>query len=157
MEVPWGITPHATFIFENSPNATPKRKMWGIRHIICPPSENVFGTGHVPVSPTKLRITLLWLHHNHKVCVSYQTDTSWLSKPICLCIRMEFVIGTISRSCELFSLLCSCFRLCGTGASVYGKWCFVFMCSAVGVAWFARNIRHISTSGRLRLGAFKNL
>jgi len=26
-------------------------------------------------------------------------------QPICLCVKMEFVVGTISLSCKLFSLL----------------------------------------------------
>jgi len=44
----------------------------------------------------------------------------------CHCRRMEFVIGTISLSCELlFSLSCSCFRSCWAGTFVCGKWCFV--------------------------------
>jgi len=46
-------------------------------------------------------------------------------QPTCLCVKMEFVFGTISLSCELHSLSWSCFRSCGAGAIVYGKWCFV--------------------------------
>ena len=50
--------------------------------------------------------------------VGYQQHT-------CLCAMMEFVVGTISFSCELYSLPRSCFRSCGIGTFVYGKWCFV--------------------------------
>jgi len=46
-------------------------------------------------------------------------------QPACLCVKMEFVVGTISLSCELYSLLWSCVRSCGVGIIVYGKWCFV--------------------------------
>jgi len=42
-----------------------------------------------------------------------------------LCVKMEFVVGTISLSCELYSVSWSCFRSCGVGTIVYGKWCFV--------------------------------
>jgi len=35
-----------------------------------------------------------------------------------LCVKMEFVGGTISLSCELWSLSWSCFRSCGTGTIV---------------------------------------
>jgi len=45
-------------------------------------------------------------------------------QPTCLCGKMEFVVGTISLSCELYSLSWSCFRSCGSGTIVYGKWCF---------------------------------
>jgi len=46
-------------------------------------------------------------------------------QPTCRCVKMEFVVGTISLSCELYSLSWSCFRSCGAGIIVYGKWCFV--------------------------------
>jgi len=44
--------------------------------------------------------------------------------PTCLCVKMEFVVGIISLSCELHSPSWSCFRSCGSGTIVYGKWCF---------------------------------
>jgi len=57
----------------------------------------------------------------------------------------EFVIGTISLSCELCSLSKAAFvhvrpaQLCTeNGISIY-------MCSAVEVAWLAQNFRHDST------------
>jgi len=63
----------------------------------------------------------------------------------CLCVKMEFVVGTNSLSCELFSLSIASFvhvrpaQLCTeNGVSIY-------MCSAVEVAWLAQNFRHIST------------
>jgi len=46
-------------------------------------------------------------------------------QPSCLCVKMEFVVGTISLSCELYSLSKSCFRSCGIGTIVYGKRCLV--------------------------------
>jgi len=72
-------------------------------------------------------ITLLWLHHNHKMSISYhknglvshnQSVGRWLifyvfcsknilkpvgyQQPTCLCVKMEFVVGleTISLPCE---------------------------------------------------------
>jgi len=63
---------------------------------------------------------------------------------ICLCVKIEFVVGTISLSCELFfsgavfvhvrsAQLCT-----GNGVSFH-------ICSAVEVAWLAQNIRRSST------------
>ena len=68
-------------------------------------------------------ITLLWLCHNHKMSINYhknglvsshQTVGRWFifiltklfgyQQPSCLCVKMEFVVGTTSLSCELFSL-----------------------------------------------------
>jgi len=75
-------------------------------------------------------MTLLWLHHNHKMSISYHKNASvgshrsvgrWLifyvflgknistkligyQQPTCLCVKMEFVAGTISLSCELYPL-----------------------------------------------------
>jgi len=45
-------------------------------------------------------------------------------QPTCLCVRMEFVDGIISLSCELYSLSWSCFRSRGSGTIVHVKWCF---------------------------------
>ena len=66
-------------------------------------------------------------------------------QPTCLCVMMEFVVGTISLSCELCSLSKASFvrvrpaQLCTeNGISIY-------MCSAVEVAWSAQNFRHSST------------
>jgi len=76
-------------------------------------------------------ITLLWLHHNHKMSISYhknglvsshQSVGRWfifyvlcsehvLMKLVgyqqltCLRVKKEFVVGTISLSCELYLLL----------------------------------------------------
>jgi len=67
-------------------------------------------------------------------------------QPTCLCVKMELVVGTISLSCELFSLSEAAFvhmrlaQLCTeNGVSIY-------MCSAVEVAWLVQNIRYSSTS-----------
>jgi len=66
-------------------------------------------------------------------------------QPTCLCVKMEFVVGTISLSCELCSFSKAAFdpvrpaQLCTeNGVSIY-------MCSAVEVAWLAQNFRHSST------------
>jgi len=66
-------------------------------------------------------------------------------QPTCLCVMTEFVVGTISLSCELCSLSKSAFfhvrpaQLCTeNGISIY-------MCSAVEVAWLTQNFRHSST------------
>jgi len=92
-------------------------------------------------------ITLLCLHHNHKMSISYHKN--WLvsghqyvgrwfifyvfcsknilmeligyQQPTCLCVKVEFVVGTISLSCELYSLSWSCFRSCGVSTIVYRK------------------------------------
>ena len=45
-------------------------------------------------------------------------------QPTCLCAVMEFVVRTISLSCELYALSLSCLRSCGVGTIMYGKWCF---------------------------------
>ena len=71
-------------------------------------------------------------------------------QPTCLCVMIEFVVGTISLSCELYSLSKAAFahvrlaQLCTeNGISIY-------ICSAVEVACLAQNFRHSSTriSGR---------
>jgi len=64
--------------------------------------------------------------------------------PTCLCVKMEFVDGTISLSCELRSLSKAAFvhvrpaELCTeSGISIY-------ICRAVEVAWLAQNFRQSS-------------
>jgi len=66
-------------------------------------------------------------------------------QPTCLCVKMEFVFGTVSLSCELHSLSWSCFRSCGVGALCTENGVSFYMCSAVEVVWLAHNIRHSST------------
>ena len=112
-------------------------------------------------------ITLLWLHHNHKKSISYhnnglvsshQSVGRWFiwkkllcsknilrklvgyQQPTCPCVKMEYVVGNILLSCELYSLWWSRFRSREVGRTVYGN-----MCSAVEIAWLAQNIRHSST------------
>ena len=65
-------------------------------------------------------------------------------QPTCVYIMMEFVVGTISLSCELCSLSKAALvhvrsaQLCKeNGISIY-------MCSAVEVAWLAQSFRHDS-------------
>ena len=58
-------------------------------------------------------ITLLWLQHNHKVCVATtKRKLVGYQNLSCSCVRMEFVVGAISLSCELFSVSRSYFRSC---------------------------------------------
>jgi len=44
-------------------------------------------------------------------------------QPTCLCVRMEFVVGIISFSSELYSVSWSCFRTPGSVTIVHAKWC----------------------------------
>jgi len=53
-------------------------------------------------------------------------------QPTGVCVRMEFVFGTISLSCELFLLSCGSFRSCGAGTIVYWKWCSVLHVQCCG-------------------------
>jgi len=46
-------------------------------------------------------------------------------QPTCLCVKVEFVVGTISLSCKLYSLSWSCFRWCGVSTIAYRKLHFV--------------------------------
>ena len=61
------------------------------------------------------------------------------------------MVGTISLSCELFSLSWSCFRSCGASKLCTEHGVSFYMCSAVEVAWLAQNIRHSGTRVRLHL------
>jgi len=66
-------------------------------------------------------------------------------QPTCFCVKMEFVFGTISLSCELCSF--------SEAASVHvrpAQFCTesgvsIYMCSAVEVAWTAQKFRHSNT------------
>jgi len=66
-------------------------------------------------------------------------------QPACLCVKMEFVVGTISLLCELYSLSWSCFLRVGSAQLCAGNGFSFYMCSAVEVAWLAQNIRDSST------------
>jgi len=89
-------------------------------------------TPHMGITLVIVRscITLLWLHHNHKISTSDHKNglvsshqsvrrefifymlcsknilmkPDGYQQPTCLCVKMEFVVGTISLSCELYSL-----------------------------------------------------
>jgi len=66
-------------------------------------------------------------------------------QPTCLCVKMEFVVGTISFSCELCTL-CKVVLVHVGPAQLRTENCVsIFMCSAVEVAWLAQNFRHSST------------
>ena len=70
-------------------------------------------------------------------------------QPTCLCVKMEFMVGTISLSRGLYSLSWSCCRSCGVDTIVYEKWCFVShaqCCGSCMVSTIAQNIRHSSNA-----------
>jgi len=46
-------------------------------------------------------------------------------QPTCHSVKVEFVVGTISLSCELYSLSWRCLRSCGVSTIVYRKLRFV--------------------------------
>ena len=62
---------------------------------------------------------------------------------------MEFVVGTIVLSCEMYSLWWSCFRSCGIGTLCTENCVSCYTCSAVEVAWLAQNIRRSSRPTRV--------
>jgi len=72
-------------------------------------------------------------------------------QPTCLCVKVEFVVRTISLSCELFSLSKAAFIQVGPAQLCTENGISIYMCSAVEVAWLAQNIRHISTRVWLHL------
>jgi len=105
-------------------------------------------------------ITLLWLHHNHKMSISYhknglisshQTIWKWLyfyvlcnknilklvgyQQPTCLCVMTEFVIGSISLSRELRSLSKAAFVHVRPAQLCTENGISIYMCSAVDVVW----------------------
>jgi len=60
------------------------------------------------------------------------------------CVKMEFVVGTISLSRELF--FSGAVFVHGRSAQLCTENSVSFyMCSAVEVAWLAQNIRHSNT------------
>jgi len=65
--------------------------------------------------------------------------------PTCLCVKMEFVVGTISLSCELCSLSKAAFVHVGPAQLCTENSISIYMCSAVKVAWLAQNFRRNST------------
>ena len=73
-----------------------------------------------------------------KKLVGYQQTT-------CLCSTMEFVVGTMSFSCELCSLSKVAFFHVGQAQLCTENCVSIFMCSAVEVAWLAQNFRHSGT------------
>ena len=66
-------------------------------------------------------------------------------RPTCFCVMKEFVIGTISLSCELCSLSKAAFVHVRPAQSCTENGISIYMCSAVEVAWLAQNFRHSST------------
>jgi len=68
-------------------------------------------------------------------------------QPICLCVMTEFVIGTISLSCEseLCSLSKAAFVHVTPAQSCTENGISIYMCGAVEVAWLAHDFRHSST------------
>jgi len=66
-------------------------------------------------------------------------------QPTCLCVKMQFVVGPISLSCELCSLSKAAFVHVGPAQLCTENGVSFYMCSAVEVAWLAQNFRHSST------------
>jgi len=66
-------------------------------------------------------------------------------QPACLCVMMEFVVGTISLSCEVRSLSKAAFVHVRPAQLCTENGIAIYMCSAVDVAWIAQNFRHSST------------
>jgi len=67
-------------------------------------------------------------------------------QPTCLCVKMEFVVGTVLLSCELFSLSEAAFVHVRPAQVYTESGVSICMCSAVEVAWLAQNFQHSSTS-----------
>jgi len=65
-------------------------------------------------------------------------------QPTCLCVKMEFVVGTISFSCELCSLSEVAFVHVGQAHLFTENFVSIFMYSAVEVTWLAHDFRHSS-------------
>ena len=61
-------------------------------------------------------------------------------QPTCLCVKMEFAVGTISLSCELYSLSWSCFLHVGSAQLCTGNGASLYMCSSLEVAWLAPGV-----------------
>jgi len=72
-------------------------------------------------------------------------------QPTGLCVQMEFVVGTILLSCELFSLSKAAFVHVRPPQVYTENGVSIYMCSAVGVAWLAQNFQHSSTCVLLNL------
>jgi len=63
----------------------------------------------------------------------------------CLCVMMEFVVGAISLSCELYSLSKASFIHVGSALLCTETGISIYMCIAVEVAWLAQKLRHSSS------------
>jgi len=74
-------------------------------------------------------------------------------QPTCSVVRMEFVVGTISLSCELFRT--ALFIHVGPAQFCTENVISFYICRAVEIAWLTQIIRHNSASVRLRLVAFR--
>ena len=98
-------------------------------------------------------------YHKNGLVRSYQSVGKWLifhvfcskniltklidyQQPTCLCVKMEFVVGSgpISLSCAMHSVSWSCFRSCGSAKLCMENDVSFYMCSAAEVAWLAQNI-----------------
>jgi len=63
----------------------------------------------------------------------------------CLCVKMEFVVGTISFHVNCIHFRGAAFVHVGSAQLCTENGVSFYMCSAVEVAWLAQNIRHRST------------
>jgi len=71
-------------------------------------------------------------------------------QPTCLCVMTEFVIGTISFSCEMCSLSKAPFLHVRPAQVCTKNGISIYMCSAMEVAWLAQNFRPNSTRGTIQ-------
>ena len=65
-------------------------------------------------------------------------------QPTCLCVMMEFVVGTILLSCELCLLSKAAFVHVRPAQLHTENGVWIYMGSAVEVAWLAQNFPHSS-------------
>jgi len=66
-------------------------------------------------------------------------------QPTCLCVKMEFVVGTNSLSCDCIHFRGAVFVHVGSEQLCTENGVSFYMCSVVEAAWLAQNIRHSRT------------
>jgi len=66
-------------------------------------------------------------------------------QPTCLCVKLEFVVGTISLSCELCSFSKAAFVHVRSAQLCTENDASIYICIAVEVAWLTQNCQHSST------------
>ena len=89
-------------------------------------------------------------NHKNGLISSHQSVVGY-QQPTWLCVKMEFVVRTISLSCELFSLSETAFVHVGPVQLCTENGVSICMRNAVEVALLAQNIRHANTRVWLHL------